>query len=121
MENNDLIKEANQKIGAVFSNFKEKNNKAYSGYMQIRQSIFPEGAEGAIPGKYKHLIFALFDLERAYDEGYRAHIGAAVQLGLTSEELSEALNISLILTGVSTFLRGYELIEFVESNSKVNK
>lgn len=114
-----------QEYPSDFANLKEafvvlKNYcpEGYDGYMQMRKGVFPVGSEGALPVKFKHLLFALFDLERGCDDGARFHVKEALDFGLTVQELAEALLISLMLTGVSTYLRGYTLIPWAEEYLK---
>ncbi len=114
-----------QDVSADFKNLKNAfdvlkrySPDGYNGYMQMRSEIFPVASEGALPVKFKHLLFALFDLERGFDEGAQFHVKEALNFGMTVEELTEALLISLMLTGVSTYLRGYGLIPWVEEYLK---
>ena len=59
-------------------------------------------ADGALPRKVKLLIAMAFDAADGAAAGVRALASAAMQVGATKEEISEALRVAYHLSGVGT-------------------
>jgi alkylhydroperoxidase/carboxymuconolactone decarboxylase family protein YurZ len=90
----------------------ERMPDVFAGYMDIRQWVMRDPPEGAMPRKYKHLIFALLDM--VYDNGAGAenHARAGFRHGLTVDELLEGMGQLLIVGGVGVYGRtGYRVLD----------
>lgn len=93
--------------------------KGLEGYLTMRESV--QG--GHLPDKYKELIFTLLDSMDDEASGAKAHAIAAVDAGLTIEELVEAFMIVTIVKGINVLCKtGVQAIEAAEEtyNEKNN-
>lgn len=89
------------------------------GYTIIRKRIMKKPPEGALPVKIKELIFVLLDCVVGNLEGAKNHVRAALKVGLTMDELVEALVQVMMVTGISSWgMVGYKVVEFAEKISK---
>lgn len=106
--------ETSKKVGDALGVLKHYQSCAYDGYITMRGTIFKTGDEGHIPTKYKHLFFAVFDLTKGYLDGMKHHVKIAIDSGLTIEELTEGMVMTLMLTGIPSFLLGSEVLPWAE-------
>lgn len=89
----------------------ERMPPVFAGYMDIRQWVMRDPPEGAMPRKYKHLIFTLLDCVYGNNAGAENHARAALRRGLTIEELLEGMVQILIVGGVGVYGRtGYAVL-----------
>lgn len=81
------------------------------GYLVMRQSI----EDGHLPKKTRELIFTILDSLDDEASGAKAHAVAAIEAGLTMEELVEAFLIVTIVKGINVLCKtGVEAIEAAE-------
>ncbi|HEY8888794.1 MAG TPA: carboxymuconolactone decarboxylase family protein [Clostridium sp.] len=81
------------------------------GYLGMRQSV----QEGHLPKKTSELIFTILDSLDDEVIGAKAHAVAAIEAGLTMEELVEAFVIVTIVKGVNVLCKtGVEAIKEAE-------
>lgn len=82
-----------------------------NGYLVMRESI----ENGTLPKKTRELIFTILDSLDDEVSGAKAHAVAAIESGLTMEELVEALVIVTIVKGINVLCKtGVEVIEAAE-------
>jgi alkylhydroperoxidase/carboxymuconolactone decarboxylase family protein YurZ len=81
------------------------------GYLVMRESI----QNGHLPKKTRELIFTILDSLDDEVSGAKAHAIAAIEAGLTMEELVEAFIIVTIVKGVNVLCKtGVEAIKAAE-------
>lgn len=82
-----------------------------NGYLVMRESV----QNGHLPKKTRELIFTILDSLDDEVSGAKAHAAAAVEAGLTIEELVEAFVIVTIVKGVNPLCKtGVEAIKAAE-------
>ncbi|HYF18456.1 MAG TPA: hypothetical protein VEA40_11365 [Ramlibacter sp.] len=92
----------------------ERMPEMFAGYMDIRQWVMRDPPDGAMPRKYKHLIFTLLDLVYTNAAGAENHARAALRNGLTIDELLEGVGQVLIVGGVGVYgTTGYKVLDNV--------
>jgi alkylhydroperoxidase/carboxymuconolactone decarboxylase family protein YurZ len=92
----------------------ERMPEMFAGYMDIRQWVMRDEPEGALPRKYKHLIFALLDMVYGNNAGAENHLRAGLRTGLKVDELLEAMGQILIVGGVGVYGRtGYAVLDTI--------
>ena len=85
------------------------------GYLGMRESI----QNGHLPKKTRELIFTILDSLDDEVSGAKAHAVAAVEAGLTIEELTEAFMIVTIVKGINVLCKtGAEAIKAAENRLK---
>lgn len=67
------------------------------GYLTMRESV----QNGVLPRKFSELIFTILDSIDGETSGAKAHAVAAVDAGLTMEELAEAFVIVTLVKGIN--------------------
>ncbi len=91
--------------------------KALEGYLGMRQAV----NEGALPSKTVELLFTILDSLDDETAGAKAHAIAAIDAGLTVQELVEAFNIVTIVKGINVMCKsGVAAIEAAEEHSRKN-
>lgn len=84
---------------------------ALKGYLTMRESV----QNGPLPQKTSELIFTILDSLDNEVSGAKAHAIAAVEAGLTMEELTEAFVIVTIVKGINVLCKaGIEAIKAAE-------
>lgn len=84
------------------------------GYLLIRQSV----QNGHLPKKTRELIFTILDSLDDEVSGAKAHAVAAIDAGLTMEELVEAFVIVTMVKGINVLCKtGVEAIKAAEERS----
>ena len=92
---------------------------ALDGYLTMRKEVFKEPPEGALPRKTKEMLFTILDCVTGEVNGAKAHARAAIDAGLTMEELVEGFIIAIITTGITTMCKaGVEAINAAEERLK---
>src|SRR4029077_16111918 len=81
----------------------ERMPRDFAGYMDIRTWVMRDPPDGAMPRKYKHLIFTLLDCIYGNDKGAENHARAALRRGLAIDELLEGMGQVLIVGGVGVY------------------
>ncbi len=82
-----------------------------NGYLTMRESV----QDGYLPDKTKELIFTILDSLDDEVSGAKAHAVAAIEAGLTMEELVEAFVIVTIVKGINVLCKsGVEAIKAAE-------
>lgn len=71
------------------------------GYLTMRESV----QNGPLPPKTRELIFTLLDSMDDEAEGAKAHAVAAIEAGLTMEELTEAFLIVTLVKGINVLCK----------------
>jgi alkylhydroperoxidase/carboxymuconolactone decarboxylase family protein YurZ len=85
------------------------------GYLTMRESV----QDGYLPDKTKELIFTILDSLDDEVSGAKAHAVAAVEAGLTMEELVEAFVIVTVVKGINVLCKsGVEAIKAAEVRYK---
>ena len=85
---------------------------ALNGYLIMRESV----QNGHLPKKTRELIFTILDSLDDEASGAKAHAIAAVEAGLTLEELTEAFVIVTIVKGINVLYKtGVEAIKSAET------
>ena len=85
---------------------------ALTGYLTMRESV----QNGHLPKKTRELIFTILDSLDDETSGAKAHAVAAVEAGLTLEELTEAFVIVTIVKGINVLCKtGAEAIKAAET------
>ncbi|GLC30128.1 carboxymuconolactone decarboxylase family protein [Clostridium omnivorum] len=81
------------------------------GYLMMRESV----QNGHLPKKTRELIFTILDSLDDEVTGAKAHAVAAIEAGLTMEELMEAFVIVTIVKGINVLCKaGVEAIKAAE-------
>ncbi len=75
--------------------------KGLEGYLTIRQSV----QNGALPKKTSELVFTILDSIDNEVSGAKAHAVAAIEAGLTMEELAEAFVIVTLVKGINVLCK----------------
>lgn len=89
-----------------------------SGYLAMRESI----ENGHLPKKTRELIFTILDSLDDEVSGAKAHAVAAVEAGLTMEELVEAYVIVIIVKGINVLCKtGTQAIKAAEERLEETK
>ncbi|WP_234121571.1 carboxymuconolactone decarboxylase family protein [Clostridium hydrogenum] len=85
------------------------------GYLVMRESI----ENGHLPKKTRELIFTILDSLDDEVSGAKAHAVAAIEAGLTMEELVEAFMIVTVVKGINVLCKvGVEVIEEAEKKAQ---
>ena len=93
--------------------------EVFAGYMDIRQWVMREPPEGAMPRKYKHLIFTLLDCVYGNAPGAENHGRAALRRGLTVDELLEGMGQVLIVGGIGVYgTTGFKVLDNVLASAE---
>ncbi|WP_306796781.1 NUDIX domain-containing protein [Clostridium sp. YIM B02551] len=89
--------------------------KGLEGYLIMRESV----EEGHLPKKTRELIFTILDSLDDEVTGAKAHAVAAIEAGLTMEELVDAFMIVTMVKGINVLCKaGIEAINAAESRYK---
>ena len=79
-----------------------------------------EPPKGALPKKFKEILFVVMDAIVGNVEGGKAHAKAAVRSGATIREIAEALGLMAYVTGFSTLERaGKEMLKSALAESEI--
>ena len=91
-----------------------------NGYYWMRRWLQREPPEGALPRKFKELLFVAMDpLVGAPLEYGKAHVASAIKAGATKEEVVEVVVLLVMLAGMPKILSwGHELIKAAEEAEK---
>ena len=93
--------------------------EVFAGYMDIRQWVMREPPEGAMPRKYKHLIFTLLDCVYGNGPGAENHARAGLRRGLTVDELLEGMGQVLIVGGIGVYgTTGFSVLDNVLASAE---
>ncbi len=77
---------------------------ALEAYFAMRSSVMKDTkAGGALPLKFKEILYVVLDSITNNTEGAIAHARAAINAGATTKELAEALILMAMLTGMPRF------------------
>ena len=104
MKSAEIVKYFQQKLGwvpafaDVLSRYKPE---ALESYFAMRSSVMKDTKEGgALPLKFKEILYVVLDCVTYNTEGAIAHARAAIGEGATTKEIAEALVIMAMLTGM---------------------
>lgn len=85
------------------------------GYLLMRESV----QNGHLPKRFSELIFTILDSIDDEVVGAKAHAVAAIDAGLTMEELTEAFVIVTLVKGINVLCKtGTEVIKAAEERYK---
>ena len=85
------------------------------GYLTMREAV----QNGPLPPATRELIFTLLDSMDDEVSGAKAHAAAAIEAGLTMEELTEAFVIVTIVKGINVLCKaGTEALEAAEAKDR---
>ncbi|HBC97123.1 MAG TPA: carboxymuconolactone decarboxylase [Clostridium sp.] len=102
----------NPPFAEIFSKYSPDGLK---GYLVMRESV----QEGHLSKKTQELIFTILDSLDNEVSGAKAHAVAAIESGLTMEELVEAFIIVTIVKGINVMCKaGVQAIEAAEKRYK---
>ena len=102
----------NPPFAEIFSKYSPDGLK---GYLVMRESV----QEGHLSKKTQELIFTILDSLDNEVSGAKAHAVAAIESGLTMEELVEAFIIVTIVKGINLMCKaGVQAIEAAEKRYK---
>lgn len=88
--------------------------EVFAGYTDIRQWVMQPDTEGAMPRKYKHLIFCLLDCVYGNVPGAENHGRAAFRRGPAVDEMLEGMALVLIVGGIGVYgTTGYKVLDSV--------
>jgi len=80
------------------------NPEALESYFAMRSSVMKDVKDGgALPLKFKEILYVVLDCITYNTEGAIAHARAAVDEGATTKELAEALVLMAMITGMPKF------------------
>lgn len=86
-------------------------SEGLKGYLVMRESV----QNGHLPKKTRELIFTILDSLDDEVSGAKTHAVAAIEAGLTMEELVEAFVLVTIVKGINTLCKtGVEAIKAAE-------
>jgi alkylhydroperoxidase/carboxymuconolactone decarboxylase family protein YurZ len=89
------------------------------GYLTMRKEVLKELPPGALPRKIKEMLFTILDCVNGEVNGAKAHARAAIDAGLTIEELVEGFVVAIMVTGITTMCKaGVEAINAAEQRFK---
>jgi alkylhydroperoxidase/carboxymuconolactone decarboxylase family protein YurZ len=90
--------------------------EAFDGYARIREWAMRDPSDGGhLPAKYKHLLFIVMDALHNNSHGALLHTEAAIKEGLTLGELTEAMVIMFMLSGINVWgTQGRQVIQHAE-------
>jgi alkylhydroperoxidase/carboxymuconolactone decarboxylase family protein YurZ len=71
-----------------------------AGYMAMRAAILER--DDALPRRYAHLILAVLDVTQTHIDGAVNHARTALRMGVSWEELTQALTLMWITHGFAT-------------------
>jgi alkylhydroperoxidase/carboxymuconolactone decarboxylase family protein YurZ len=92
---------------------------ALDGYLTMRREVLKEPPAGALPIKIKEMLFSILDSVTGEGNGAKAHAKAAIDAGLTMEELVEGFVIAIMVTGITTMCKaGVDAINAAEERFK---
>lgn len=85
------------------------------GYLTMREAV----QNGPLPKATRELIFTLLDSMDDEVSGAKAHAAAAIEAGLSMEELTEAFVIVTIVKGINVLCKaGVEALKAAEEKSR---
>ncbi|WP_203296651.1 carboxymuconolactone decarboxylase family protein [Luteirhabdus pelagi] len=117
MENN-IVSEFNAYRSKMNAKLLTDNNKVIRRIFNLDTNAF---AEGALPKKTKELMGLGNSMVLRCDDCVRYHLEACFNLGVTKEEVVEALSISLLIGGtivIPHLRRAYEFWEALEQQNQ---
>jgi alkylhydroperoxidase/carboxymuconolactone decarboxylase family protein YurZ len=89
------------------------------GYLTMRRAVMKEPPQGALPMKIKEMLFSILDSVTGEVNGTKAHARAAIDAGLSMEELVEGFVIAIMVTGLPTMCKaGVHAINAAEERLK---
>ena len=94
------------------------------GYYRMRSWYLKDPPQGALPRKFKELLYVALDaVLGAPSHAARAHAVAAVKAGATKEEVAETIGLTVMLAGMPKYMSlGYEILEAaIEEEAKRRK
>ena len=107
MKSAEIIRYFKKNLGWVpdFADILSKYKpEALESYFAMRSSVMKDTrAGGALPLKFKEILYVVLDSITYNTEGAAAHAKAAINAGATTKELAEALILMAMLAGMPTF------------------
>jgi len=107
LKSGEIVRYFQKKLGWVpgFVDVLSRHNpKALESYFEMRSSVMKDIKDGgALPLRFKEILFVVLDCVTYNTEGAVAHAKAAIDEGATTEELAEALVLTAMLTGMPKF------------------
>lgn len=107
MKSREIVRYFKKNLGwvpdfaAIMSEYKPE---ALEAYFTMRSSVMKDSrAGGALPLKFKEILYVVLDSITYNTEGAVAHARAAINAGATTKELAEALILMAMLTGMPKF------------------
>lgn len=107
MKSTEIVKYFRKTLGwvpdfaAIMSEYRPE---ALEAYFAMRSSVMKDTrAGGALPLKFKEILYVVLDSLTHNTDGAIAHARAAIRAGATTNELAEALILMAMLTGMPSF------------------
>jgi alkylhydroperoxidase/carboxymuconolactone decarboxylase family protein YurZ len=94
--------------------------EVFAGFLKFREAIYRPPSEGGyLDMKTKELLYVALDIAACNLDGAKNHAHAAVESGLTSQELAEACMQVFHVFGVTTWATtGYKVVDYVAALEK---
>ena len=96
------------KVPAIFKRLAEIEPEMYSMIMRIEDHIW---GDGALTRQTKKLIAIAIAAALRDSHAVRAQIAGAPELGITKEEIEEALRVTYLLSGMPAYVYGKTAME----------
>ncbi len=82
------------------------------GYLVLREYVHAVPPEGHLDVKTRELLFTVLDVVAGHVEGAKAHVESGLRAGLTIGELTQALTIAMMVSGIHTWaIWGHEVVD----------
>lgn len=105
-------------LGAVpelMGALRRMNEDYFASYTRMREKLL-EDRPGGLSTESREIAYVVIDVMRENLSGAKNHTRAALNAGVTKDQLAELMTILLLTTGMVTFGKiGKELWEFIES------
>ena len=86
---------------------------ALDGYLALREFAHLETPQGHLDPATRELLFISLDVAVGHVEGAKAHVEAGLKAGLTVEAITQALVITMMISGIHTWSEhGYQVVDY---------
>lgn len=82
------------------------------GILVLREYVHAVPPDGHLDVKTRELLFIVLDVVEGHIEGAKSHVEAGLRAGLTVGELTQALTIAMMVSGIHTWATtGYQVVD----------
>ena len=99
----DALEEKIGKVPRIFHDLKETNPELYNSVMGLDHMVW---ADGCLTRKQKKLIAVAIAAAMRDGHAVRAQLAGAPHLGISLEEIEEALRVTFLLAGLPAYVYG---------------